>query len=86
MRGMTNRSRRGVSRPGVVRHGTKRAPLSAHFTYLRRDGVTKDGDPARMFGAGSDDVDHKAFAERCGRTGIISGSLSHPKTRANFPI
>jgi type IV secretory pathway VirD2 relaxase len=54
-----------VIKARVVRHGTKRAPLSAHLAYLRRDGVTKDGDPARMFGADSDDVDHKSFAERC---------------------
>ena len=36
-----------------------------HLTYLLRDGVTKDGAPAQMFGAGSNDVDHAAFAERC---------------------
>jgi type IV secretory pathway VirD2 relaxase len=64
-RGMTNRSRVAVIKARVVRHGMKRAPLSAHLTYLSRDGVTKDGDPARMFGADSNDVDHKAFAERC---------------------
>ena len=40
-------------------------PLSAHLAYLRRDGVTKDGNPARMFGAEGDDVDHKAFVEQC---------------------
>ncbi|MGH8323135.1 MAG: relaxase/mobilization nuclease domain-containing protein, partial [Steroidobacteraceae bacterium] len=49
----------------VVRHRMKRAPLAAHLTYLRRDGVTKDGEPARMFGAENDEVDHTAFAERC---------------------
>ena len=62
---MTNRSRIAVIKARVVRHGTKRAPLSAHLTYLSRDGVTKDGDPARMFGAESNDIDHRAFAERC---------------------
>jgi hypothetical protein len=65
MCGMTNRSRVAVIKARVVRHGAKRAPLSAHLAYLRRDGVTKDGEPARMFGAESDDVDHKAFAEQC---------------------
>jgi len=54
----------------VVRHGPKRAPLTAHLTYLRRDGVTRDGvtrdgTPGRMFDAAGDDADHKAFAERC---------------------
>ncbi|AFK54036.1 hypothetical protein TMO_2198 [Tistrella mobilis KA081020-065] len=49
----------------VVRHGAKRAPLTAHLNYLRRDGVTRDGSPGRMFDAASDDADHKAFAGRC---------------------
>ncbi len=65
MRGMTGRSRSAVIKARVIRHGMKRAPLAAHLTYLRRDGVTKDGEPARMFGAERDDVDHNAFAERC---------------------
>ncbi len=64
-RRLTDRSRVTVVKARVVRHGMKRAPLSAHLAYLRRDGVTKDGEQARMFGAESDDVDHKAFAERC---------------------
>jgi type IV secretory pathway VirD2 relaxase len=65
MRGLTGRSRVAVIKARGVRHGMKRAPLSAHLAYLRRDGVTKDGEQARMLGAKSDDVDHKAFAERC---------------------
>ncbi len=64
-RGLTGRSRVAVIKARVVRHGMKRTPLSAHLSYLRRDGVTKGGEQARMFGAESDDVDHKAFAERC---------------------
>lgn len=63
--GLTSRSRIAVVKARVVHHGMKRAPLAAHLAYLGRDGVTKDGDPARMFGAESDDLDHKAFAERC---------------------
>jgi hypothetical protein len=35
-RGMTNRSRVAVIKARVVRHGMKRAPLSAHLTYLSR--------------------------------------------------
>ena len=62
---LADRSRTAVIKARVMRHGLKRAPLSAHLTYLGRDGVTKDGDPARMFGAESDEVDHRAFAERC---------------------
>ncbi len=63
--GMTNRSRFAVIKARVIRHGTKRATLSAHLAYLSRDGVTKEGKQARMFGVESDDVDHRAFAERC---------------------
>jgi type IV secretory pathway VirD2 relaxase len=48
----------------VVRHGTRAAPLSTHLAYLRRDGVTRDGTPGRMFDA-TGDADHRAFAERC---------------------
>jgi type IV secretory pathway VirD2 relaxase len=62
---MTNRSRVAVIKARVVRHGMKRAPLSAHLTYLSRDGVTKDGERARTFGAESDEVDHHVFTERC---------------------
>ena len=65
MRGTNGRSRVAVIKARAVRHGMKRAPLSAHLTYLCRDGVTKDGDPARMFGTESDDIDHRAFAEQC---------------------
>jgi type IV secretory pathway VirD2 relaxase len=33
--------------------------------YLRRDGVSKKGEAARMFGAHGQDCDSRAFAERC---------------------
>jgi type IV secretory pathway VirD2 relaxase len=52
----------------IVRHQGKRfrsAPLSKHLAYLKREGVTRDGADARMFDARSEDVDTKAFAERC---------------------
>ena len=42
------------------------APLSKHIAYLKREGVTRDGMDARTFDAASDDIDTKAFAERCG--------------------
>src|SRR5450631_2730655 len=62
---LADRSRTAVVKARVVRHGAKRAPLYAHLTYLRHDGVTKDGDPARIFDAEGGDIDHKAFAEQC---------------------
>jgi type IV secretory pathway VirD2 relaxase len=52
----------------IVRHQGKRfrsAPLSKHVAYLKREGVTRDGADARMFGATTEDADTKAFAERC---------------------
>lgn len=51
-----------------VRHriGVRRmAPLSAHVAYLKREGVTRDGSPTRMFDAQSDRADDRGFAERC---------------------
>ena len=63
---LTDRSRRVVVKARVVRQkaGTS-APLSAHLRYLRRDGVSKEGEAARMFGAHGQDCDSRAFAERC---------------------
>jgi type IV secretory pathway VirD2 relaxase len=62
---MTNRTRSVAVKARVVRHRAKGAPLNAHVAYLRREGVTKDGAPGRMFDAEHDDADHRAFAERC---------------------
>ena len=47
------------------RSGRPRAPLSAHIAYLKREGVTRDGSPARMFDATSDGVDDRAFTDLC---------------------
>jgi type IV secretory pathway VirD2 relaxase len=61
-------SRRVVMKARVVRHhGTRfrSAPLPKHITYLKREGVTRDGADARMFDAQSDAADERAFAERC---------------------
>jgi type IV secretory pathway VirD2 relaxase len=52
----------------VVRHRGSQfrsAPLAKHVSYLRREGVTRDGADARMFDARSDVADERAFAERC---------------------
>lgn len=45
--------------------GRSRAPLSAHIAYLKREGVTRDGSPARMFDASGDGADDRAFADLC---------------------
>jgi hypothetical protein len=61
-------SRRVVVKARVVRHqgrAFRSAPLSAHLSYLKREGVTRDGEKARMFDAGADRADDAVFAERC---------------------
>ncbi len=61
-------ARRVVVKARIVRHSGKAfssAPLSAHLSYLRRDGVTRDGEPASMFERDGDRADHSAFSERC---------------------
>ena len=61
-------SRRVVMKARVVRHHGNRfrsAPLARHVTYLKREGVTRDGADAKMFDARSDAADERAFAGRC---------------------
>ncbi len=65
---LRSNARRVVMKARVVRHqGTRfrSAPLPKHIAYLKREGVTRDGENARMFDAGSDIADERAFAERC---------------------
>jgi type IV secretory pathway VirD2 relaxase len=62
---LTGRSRLVTIKTRVVRHTARSAALSAHLGYLRREGVTRDGEKARLFGPDTEDADPKAFAERC---------------------
>lgn len=62
---LTARSRGAVVKARVVRHAARGAPLATHLTYLRREGVTRDGEKAHLFGPGGEEVDAKEFAERC---------------------
>lgn len=60
--------RRVLIKARVVRHAGSRftaAPLARHIAYLKRDGVTRDGQDADLFGAGLEPVDGDAFAGRC---------------------
>lgn len=60
-----NRARRVIVKARFVRQGFRgTGAVRAHLSYLKREGVTKDGAPARMFDAASDDADLRAFAER----------------------
>jgi len=55
-----------VVKARVVRHSGRTAPLGTHLDYLSRDGVTRDGEKARLFGPETETADGRAFAERCG--------------------
>lgn len=59
------RSRGAIVKARVVRQVRAPGALRAHVTYLQRDGVTRDGQPGRLFDAGGDEADGRAFAERC---------------------
>jgi type IV secretory pathway VirD2 relaxase len=63
---ITARTRGAVIKARVVRHSGRTAPLGTHLDYLRRDGVTRDGEKARLFGPGTEEADGRAFAGRCG--------------------
>lgn len=61
-------TRRVVVKARIVRHRSRShrsASLSAHIGYLKRDGVTRDGNRGVLFDATSDRADERAFAMRC---------------------
>ncbi|TRC77956.1 DUF3363 domain-containing protein [Mesorhizobium sp. WSM4307] len=62
---LTSRSRVAVIKTRVVRHSQRAAPLATHLTYLQREGVTRDGAKARMFGPEVEDASVTDFVERC---------------------
>jgi type IV secretory pathway VirD2 relaxase len=62
---ISGRSRGAVVKARVVRQFGRSTPLTAHLKYLRREGVTRCGEEAKMFGPDTDEADHDVFAERC---------------------
>ncbi|WP_018236185.1 VirD2 family relaxase/mobilization nuclease [Ensifer sp. BR816] len=62
---ITNRTRHCTVKARFVRNKGERGPLARHLNYLRRDGVTRDGEKARMFGPETDHADANDFADRC---------------------
>ena len=62
---LTSRSRLATIKTRIVRHSARRATLGPHLNYLQREGVTRDGEKARMFGPEADKADVKEFTERC---------------------
>jgi type IV secretory pathway VirD2 relaxase len=60
--------RRVVVKARIARHqgrAFRSAAMSAHLSYLKRDGVTGNSEKARMFDAKVDRADDAAFPERC---------------------
>jgi type IV secretory pathway VirD2 relaxase len=62
---ISSRSRFCTVKARVVRHKGLSSPLVRHLNYLRRDGVTRDDEKGRLFGAETDTVNARDFAERC---------------------
>jgi type IV secretory pathway VirD2 relaxase len=59
------RGRGAMVKARVVRRMRSPGALRAHIGYLKRDRVTRDGSPGKLFDAAGDDADGRAFAERC---------------------
>ncbi|KND16050.1 type VI secretion protein, partial [Pannonibacter phragmitetus] len=60
--------RRVVAKARIARHRGRTfrsAPISAHLSYLKREGVSRDGEKGVMFDAENDRADDLAFADRC---------------------
>ncbi|GFE94720.1 relaxase/mobilization nuclease domain-containing protein [Acetobacter persici] len=60
--------RRVTVKARVVRQagrGARPGSLADHLAYLRRDGVTHDGEKAHLFGPDGQEVDAQDFAARC---------------------
>ena len=64
LRGAISQARRTIVRVQMVRVG-RVGRLMAHLSYLRRDGVARDGGHGRLYSALEDGPDARAFAERC---------------------
>jgi type IV secretory pathway VirD2 relaxase len=41
----------------------------SHLKYIVRDGVTREGEPGRLYGATSDELDGGAFLDRSEKAG-----------------
>lgn len=60
------RSRRAIVKTRLVRLGGKGlAAARAHLRYIQRDGVTREGEPGRLYSDDEDGADGRAFFERC---------------------
>ncbi|WP_353297731.1 relaxase/mobilization nuclease domain-containing protein [Sulfitobacter pacificus] len=61
-------TRRVVVKARIARHkgrAYRAAPLKTHLAYLRREGVSREGEKGLLFDAETDNLDGLDFAERC---------------------
>ena len=63
---LTSHSRLVTVKTRVVRHTARSTPLAAHLGYLRREGVTRDGEKARLFDPETEDADPRVHQGRPG--------------------
>lgn len=60
------RTRRAVVKTRLVRLvGKGMSGARAHLRYIQRDGVTREGNPGRLYSAAEEDADGRAFLGRC---------------------
>lgn len=60
------RARRAIVKTRLVRLGGKAlAAARAHLRYIQRDGVTREGEPGRLYSAAEEAADGRTFLERC---------------------
>jgi type IV secretory pathway VirD2 relaxase len=62
---LKNRARGAIVKARVVRRMRSPGALRAHIGYLKREGVTRDGSPGKLFDAVGDEADGRDFVERC---------------------
>src|SRR5260370_31194394 len=62
---LNNRARGAIVKARVVRRMRSPGALRAHIGYLKRDGVTRDGSPGKLFDATRDEVEARDFASPC---------------------
>jgi type IV secretory pathway VirD2 relaxase len=62
--GLRVRTRRVTVKARVVKAAGKGGGVTAHLRYLERDGVTRDGEPGRLYSTFTDEADREAFVER----------------------
>ena len=62
--GMNIRPRRVTVKVRIVKPGGKAGGVQAHLRYLEREGVTREGEPGRLYSTFTDEVERDVFVER----------------------